>query len=538
MKQNNIIWTTLFSLLLSWSLSAQKAPLQEMRGAWVATVNNIDWPTTPNRSPEQQRKEFLQLLDDLKAMGFNAVFVQIRPAGDAFYPSKLAPWSKFLSGQQGLAPSPYYDPLEFMIKAAHERRMEFHAWLNPYRATTDLDTAALASSHPLRSLGPERKQQWFFQYGSRYYFNPANPLVVRYIDQIVKEIVSTYDVDGIHFDDYFYPYPEQGEVLPDQTFFANNPKGFTSIHDWRRDHINSLIQTVSQTIRSTKPWVRFGISPFGVWRNASKDPKGSATNASFSSYDDLYADVLLWLQKNWIDYVAPQLYWSIGFPAADYHALTDWWSKNTFGKQLYIGHGAHKIGNGSQYKDANWNKKEQTNRQIAINRQTPGVHGSIFFSIKALRQNTLGVRDSLQRTLFNTPALVPSPITYNNITPVTPQFCRVDTQRDSVRFSWSACEVLTPEEMPYYFGIYRFKGEKTGDFKNPENLLALTPYAFPEENWKWSDHQLKEGEPYTYALVAYNRYHQASIASEPIFIKKTDKGVRKKRPIWGYRFRG
>ncbi len=535
--RNYSVWILLLCCLFAKPLIAQKAPLQEMRGAWIATVNNIDWPSTPNRSPEQQRAEFIQLLEELKAMGMNAVFVQIRPAGDALYPSALAPWSKFLSGKQGVAPQPYYDPLAFMIKAAHERRMEFHAWLNPYRATTDLDTSSLASTHPLRALSPERKQQWFFQYGNKYYFNPANPLVVRYLDQVVKEVVSKYDVDGIHFDDYFYPYPEQGAVLPDQELFANNPKGFSNIHDWRRDQVNTLVQTIHQTIRNTKPWVRFGISPFGVWRNASKDPKGSATNASYSSYDDLYADVLLWLQKNWIDYVAPQLYWSIGFPAADYHALTTWWSQNTFGKQLYIGHGAHKIGNGSQYKDNNWNNKEQTNRQIALNRQTPGVNGSIFFSIKTLRNNTLGVQDSLRKSLFKTPALIPALHLTHPTTPVTPQFCRVKTERDSVRLSWSACEVLSPDEMPYYFGIYRFKGQKTGDFNNPENLLALTPYAFPEEQWKWADHSLQEGASYTYAIVAYNRYHQASTASEPISIKKTTKGVRRERPFWGYRFR-
>ena len=236
------------------TLFAQSTPpTAEMRGAWIASINNIDWPSQPGLSPDRQRIEFDSLLDVLKGMGFNAVFVQVRPAGDALYPTPNAPWSKYLTGKQGLAPEPLYDPLEYMVKAAHSRRMEFHAWLNPYRATFDLDTANLAPSHPLRALPPQKKGQWFFRYGKRYYFNPANPLVINYLTTIVKDIVVRYDVDGIHFDDYFYPYKEAGETLNDYNDFAADPRGNTNIEDWRRSNVDRLIETCNKAIKGIKP---------------------------------------------------------------------------------------------------------------------------------------------------------------------------------------------------------------------------------------------------------------------------------------------
>ena len=261
------------ALSLAQSLHAQSnLPAAEMRGVWISTVGNIDWPSAPGLTPERQRMEFDSLLDVLKAMGMNAVFVQIRPAGDAFYPSGTVPWSKYLTGSQGQAPDPYYDPLDFMIKAAHSRRMEFHAWFNPYRASFDLDTASLAPTHPLRALPNNRKAEWFFRYGQRFYFNPASALVQQHLINVVKEVVLRYDIDGVHFDDYFYPYKEPNETLQDYNDFAANPRGFSQIEDWRRDNVSRLIEGVSKMIKSYKPYVRFGVSPFGVWRNADQDP--------------------------------------------------------------------------------------------------------------------------------------------------------------------------------------------------------------------------------------------------------------------------
>jgi uncharacterized lipoprotein YddW (UPF0748 family) len=521
--------TFLFALV---SLDAQtQAPVAEMRGAWIATIANIDWPSKPGLTPDRQRIEFDSLLDVLKSMGFNAVFVQVRPAGDAFYNAPNVPWSKYLTGVQGLAPEPNYDPLEYMIKAAHSRRMEFHAWLNPYRATFDLDTASLASKHPMRALPKDRLKQWFFRYGKRYYFNPANPLVVSYLTNVVKDITLRYDVDGIHFDDYFYPYKEANESINDYNEFASDPRGFTNIEDWRRNNVNMLIEGCWKAIKGIKPYVRFGISPFGVWRNVEKDPvNGSDTRAGMTCYDDLYADVLLWLKNGWIDYVAPQLYWSIGFPPADYAKLVEWWSRRTNGRHLYIGHAAYKIGNSPN--DANWNQHSQISRQIALNRSNPNVQGSIFFSSKPLMRNPLGVQDSIKYNLFSNQALIPPLATSAKSAPATPKICRVKGSPSSIKMAWNICDIGAGDEMPYYFAIYRFEGEYVGDFKDPRNLLMITPYNM--EEWIYEDPTTYEGGYYTYVVTAFNRYNMESYSSDPVFIKKTKKGSKKKRKFWGY----
>lgn len=508
-----------------------RTPAAEMRGAWVATVGNIDWPSRPGLPPERQRFEFDSLLDVLRAMDFNAVFVQIRPAGDAFYPTPLAPWSEYLNGVQGQAPDPFYDPLQYMIEAAHKRRMEFHAWLNPFRASFDLDTARLAATHPLRTLPKERLRLWFFQYGSRFYFNPANPLVVQHLNSLVRDILLRYDVDGIHFDDYFYPYPIQNQVLDDFNEFSSDPRGFTRIEDWRRDNVNRLVQSVSETIRTLKPYVRFGVGPYGIWRNADRDPvNGSPTRSAITGYDDLYADVLLWMRNGWIDYVAPQLYWSIGFPAADYGTLVDWWSKNTSGKHLYIGHAVYKIN--SDGRDPNWNQPDQIGRQIRINRANPNVQGSLFYSVKPLLRNPLGVQDTLIREVYSTPALVPPTKHLSKTPPATAQFCSVAGSDSSVLLSWNLCDLQAGLEIPYYFGLFRFPGDRIGNFDDAQNLIAITPFF--SEKWAYQDMSAIPGEYYTYVLVGYNRLNVEGYASEPAMIKKTRSGIKKKRRLFGY----
>jgi uncharacterized lipoprotein YddW (UPF0748 family) len=520
---------TLFAL---FAQPQEYPPTTEMRGVWIATVANIDWPSKPGLSVEQMNTEFDSILDVLKAMNMNAVFVQVRPAGDAFYRSANIPWSKYLTGKQGTAPGDStYDPMTHMIKAAHERRMEFHAWLNPYRATFDLDTASLSPKHPLRWLPKERKRQWFFRYGNKYYFNPANPLVRQYLTNVVKDIVLRYDVDGIHFDDYFYPYKEAGQNLDDYDEFAADPRGFGNIDDWRRDNVSQLIKSVSETVRQYKSFVRFGIGPFGVWRNRDKDPlNGSDTRAGITCYDDLYADVLFWLKNGWIDYVAPQLYWSIGFPPADYQKLVDWWSKHLYGRQLYIGHAAYKINNAPN--DPNWTEPDQVNKQIALNRATPNVAGSMFYSAKSLLRNPLGIQDSLIVGHFKFPALVPSLASMANVTPVTPKICRVKGDENMVQLTWNTCETIQGEQAPYYFGVYRFDGEQIGDFKDPRALLNIT--AFDNEKWVYEDQTAIAGEYYTYVVRAFNRANVEGYSSEPVYVKKTETKAKKKRKFWKY----
>ncbi len=521
--------TLSLACLLALQIFAQNLlaqPAAEMRGAWIATVANIDWPSKPGLSADSQKAEIDSLFNVLQRTGLNAVFVQVRPAGDAFYPSRLAPWSRYLTGAQGLAPSPMYDPLDYMVRAAHARHLEFHAWLNPYRATTDLDLNALAPDHLLRALAPEEANRWFFRYGKKYYFNPGNPSVVSYLTDVVQEILVKYDVDGIHFDDYFYPYPEAGESLADYGDFAASPRGFATIEDWRRDNVNQLIQSVSKKIKSIKPYVKFGISPFGVWRNIAKDPQnGSNTRAGLTCYDDLYADVLLWLKNDWIDYIAPQLYWTIGFQPADYQTLVDWWSKHSYGRHLYIGHAAYKVGQGTN--DPNWNARDQISRQIALNRRNPNVQGSIFYSAKQLLKNPLGVTDTLRYALYSRPALVPGMAYRSELPPATPTICATKATPSTVSLAWSTCDVKTGEDMPYYFAVYRFKGDLVGDFRDPYNLLTITPVN--NDRWIFEDKNVTAGEYYTYVVTAYNRMNVGSYASEPVVVKKTGKGAKKRR---------
>jgi uncharacterized lipoprotein YddW (UPF0748 family) len=528
-------------LLLSQAFIAQAqmagpSPQAELRGAWVATVANIDFPSRPGLSSNQIKMEFDSLMDVMKAMNMNAVFVQIRPAGDAFYKSPIVPMSKFLVGKQGARlDDTLFDPLEYMIQAAHDRRMEFHAWMNPYRAAFDLDTAALDPSHPLRALPNRRKAEWFFQYGNKWYFNPASPSVRQYLTNVVKDIVLRYDVDGIHFDDYFYPYKEKDfdldKALNDYDAFATGDHNFTDIADWRRSHVNALIDNVSKTIKRYKPYVKFGISPFGVWRNKERDPvRGSDTRAGITCYDDLYADVLLWLEKGWIDYVAPQIYWSIGFPPADYEVLVNWWSKNLYGKQLYVGHAAYKINNAAN--DSNWQNEDEISKQIALNRANPKVSGSVFFSVRPLLRNPLGVQDTLMNVLWKNPSLMPPMPHLSKAMPAKATICRVKGTRSTVQLTWNLCELLSADEMPFYFALYRFDGEGVGKFDQPRNLLGFTP--FYADKWYFEDHTAIPGEYYTYVVVSFNRVNVSSYPSDPVFVKKTKVKAKKKRRFWGY----
>jgi uncharacterized lipoprotein YddW (UPF0748 family) len=415
----------------------------EMRGVWIATVANIDWPSKPGLSSKQQKAEFDSLLNILKSMNMNAVFVQVRPAGDALYKSKLVPFSAFLTGKQGRQPDdPSYDPLEYMIAAAHSRGMEFHAWMNPYRATWNTDTAALDKKHPMKWLPANRKKEWFFRYGKKWYFNPANQEVRDYLTNVVKEVVSGYNVDGIHFDDYYYPYKESGldldSALNDYGSFTASGQNFTNIHDWRRDNVSRLIKSVSEAVNSIKPGVQFGISPFGVWRNKDKDPDGSDTRAGITCYDDSYADVLLWLKKDWIDYVAPQLYWSIGYQPADFSVLLEWWAKKTKGKKLYIGHAAYKVN--SAVNDPNWNDPGEIIRQIGLVRTNPGAGGSIFFSLNKLLANDLGFRESLTANYYKYAAKSPDPVFASPVRIVkgTPTH---------IRETWLLCSIMSGEDI-------------------------------------------------------------------------------------------
>lgn len=381
--------------LLPVAAAAQAKP--EFRGVWVATVDNIDWPSKGNYNSDSQKVEFIKLLDMHQRNGMNAMIVQIRPVTDAFYPSQYEPWSEFLTGRQGQPPMPYYDPLEFMIAETHKRGMEFHAWMNPYRAVFNINTSSIAANHITR-IHPE----WFLTYGDKRYFDPGSKEVQQYVTNVVKDVVNRYAVDAIHFDDYFYPYRIAGKEFPDNANFLRYGNGMIK-DDWRRSNVDSIILMLSTAIKKENPKCQFGISPFGVWRNEDKDPvNGSKTNGAQTNYDDLYADILLWLRNGWIDYVAPQLYWEFGHRIAPYEILLDWWSKHTYGRNCYIGLGIYRANSNSAWKDIT-----QLPRQIESLRSTPNIQGMIFFSSRSFNNNPNGWSDRLRLDYFKEPAKTP-----------------------------------------------------------------------------------------------------------------------------------
>ncbi len=477
MKKTSIC---LLILLIATQIFAQK---EEMRGVWIATTKNIDYPSNKHLSVRQQKAEFIKLLNLFSEIGINAVILQIRPAADAFFPSKFEPWSEWLTGKQGKAPKPYYDPLKFMINECHKRNIEFHAWINPFRAVANINTADVIKSHI-----SNRKPNWIFKYDINKYFNPGIPQVQHYLVNIISDIVRRYDIDGVHFDDYFYPYPKKNDdnkiiPIPDTKTFRKYGRKYKSIAEWRRHNLNVFIKTVNDSIKSIKPYMVFGISPSGIWRNKSKDPNGSNTRG-FAHYDYLYADVLKWLKNGWIDYVAPQLYWSIGNKYADYTTLVKWWSKHTFGRKLYIGHGIYNVNR--KAKDYNWRNPSQLPTQMRIARQTPNVSGDIFYKASSIRHNRLGCIDSLKQDFYtykaNTPSFAWLPKREKIIEPIEPveedttPILTIDTQAppspdqiyaepfgNEIIISWNEPKVsgIHPDDKADYYKIYRIqKGEE------------------------------------------------------------------------------
>ena len=305
----------LVSAMLALGAAAQDLPLREFRGAWLHIVGNND---LRKMSQDEVRAWLVSTLDSLQMCGCNAVFFQVRPEADAFYISDLEPWTRYLTGTQGKAPDPLWDPLRFMIEQCHSRGMELHAWLNPYRVTLN-STESLVREHIAR-----RNPDIFKKYSGQVYFDPGEPASREHVVEVVRDIVSRYDVDGIHFDDYFYPYPVSGRAFPDDDTFAKYGKvqGFRNKGDWRRNNTATLIHETQLAIKEIKPWVRFGVSPFGIHRNASEWPEGSRTNG-LSCYNELYADAPAWAKAGDVDYLAPQLYWKIGHRLADYEILAN-----------------------------------------------------------------------------------------------------------------------------------------------------------------------------------------------------------------------
>ncbi len=497
------LWCLCACLALSLRAeAADRPPKREFRAVWVATVKNLDYPLQPTVDSTALKRQYQRLLRRFRELGLNAVIFQVRPAGDALYPSRLAPWSAFLTGRQGQAPEGDFDPLAFYIREAHRQGMEFHAWLNPYRATIDLDTVSLARNHPFYT-----HRNRLLRYGGQFYFNPGLPEVQDYLVEVVDELARHYDIDAVHLDDYFYPYRQGDRPFPDSSTYYRYAQNGMSLDDWRRQNIDQLIVRISERLHQQKPHIRLGISPFGVWRNQDDDLAGSRTRAGVTAFDDTYADVLKWLHRGWIDYIVPQLYWNIGHSAADYEALLDWWSRHTYGRQLYVGLAAYKV---AQPADSVWNEPGEIPRQVALIRRNFTSQGSVLFRSHFLFNNPLGLCDSLAR-LNQHPALLPEwPAPPALPPPPRPELKKIKRHGDALHLQWTVDKTGSP---PAYYAIYRFEGYAPPDFSDPAHLLAITPRMEAEETFSWTDEDLEEGVTYTYAVTALNRYHQESAPS-------------------------
>ncbi len=394
MKKIYIIILTLALMLSTFNLESFADSSDEMRGVWISSVYNMDWPKTKNNIAAQ-KSEYINLLDKLKSIGINTVVVQIRPKSDALYKSDINPWSEYLTGTQGKDPG--YDPLPFLIEEAHKRGLEFHAWLNPYRITTSgIDTSKLAENHPAK-LHPEWVVKHSISGGEALIYNPGLPEVRQYIVDTVREIVTNYNIDGIHFDDYFYRSNTEDEETYKQ--YGNG----LSKDDWRRENVNTLLQDVKSCIKSIKPNVRFGVSPSGIWRNKSNDSTGSDTRGK-ESYSSDFADTRTWIKRKLVDYITPQIYWPIGYNVADYEKLIPWWAnevKNS-GVDLYIGQGIYKQGEDS---NGNQNIAAEIKDEINLNRQYNEIKGSIHFSARDIIRNT-NLQNDLKEIYSNKPQIV------------------------------------------------------------------------------------------------------------------------------------
>ncbi len=456
---------TITNILVFICLSGigQTAPKREFRAVWVATVNNIDWPSKLGLSTDQQKKEAIAILETHARNGINAIIMQVRPASDAFYQSDLEPWSRYLTGTPGKAPAPFYDPLQFWIEECHKRNMEFHAWLNPFRvaqqATEPLAATHIAFKHP----------EWIINYGGKLYFDPGIPGAREFVVKVVNDIVSRYDVDAIHFDDYFYPYPLK-EDFPDETSFANDSRGFSLAQkaDWRRNNVDIIIQDLSENIKRIKPWVKFGISPFGVWRNKSDDMEGSETKAGTTNYDQLYADILKWQKNGWIDYCLPQLYWHIGHPTVDFLTLAHWWADHAYSRAMYVGHAVYKLENNST--TAEWRNPGELAKQIHEVRQIKPLGGSAFYSSIHFKRDLYGFDQMLRDDLYKHPALVPVMPWIDNKPPVAPERFR----KRGHKLKWKIAKMASEMDRQVGFVVYLNPVGQKFDASNPENIFTIT----------------------------------------------------------------
>ncbi|MCS3797914.1 family 10 glycosylhydrolase [Niastella sp. OAS944] len=494
--------TVYVACLLCVSTIAQ--PKREFRGAWIATYTNIDWPNR-TQTPAQQRAALLTILDHHKATGLTSLFIQVRSQCDAMYASGIEPWSADLTGTQGKAPDPLWDPMQFAIEECHKRGIEFHAWLNPYRASGNSNNIPGYAANHVTKTHPE----WLLSQGTLRILDPALPAVRDYVTSVITDIVHRYDVDGIHFDDYFYPSPPAAGTAPfnDSTSFADYPRGFTVKADWRRDNVNLLIERVYDSIKNIKPWVKFGVSPSGIYRNSTNPAIGSATSG-LEHYTSLYADTRKWIQMGWVDYLCPQVYWYIGQAGANYGVIVPWWNNNAYGRHIYIGLAGYKVNDPAQ--GTNWANPSMIPNEVRLNRSLPNIYGAAVYNTNSLRSTSkLGFRDSLRLFFYNKPALVPNMPWRDSIAPDKPtNVTAVRYNYDSVVLKWN--KPVTSDEMnkAWQFVVYRSTSAVI-DTSRADNILYITT----NDTTGYTDKSVSVDSTYYYVVTTTDRFHNESVPS-------------------------
>ena len=479
----------LFLLLLVAAIAVGQNPKREFRGAWIQAVNGQFQGLGRDRMQQMLQTQ----LDQLQQAGINAIFFQVRVEGDALYESRMEPWSRYLTGQQGTPPSPYWDPLAWMVEQCHRRGMELHAWINPYRAKTK-GTVAMATTHEYF-----RHPDNFFMYGDLMLFDPGMPENRDFICRVACDIARRYDIDGLHIDDYFYPYPQAGVSIPDDVSYAAYGQGMDR-GDWRRQNVNIFIKQLCESLRQVKPWLKFGVAPFGIYRNQRVDPNGSNTTG-LQNYDDLYADVLEWVRQGWIDYNIPQIYWEIGNKAADYETLIRWWSQHAGDRPLYVGQDVMRT---VKFADPNNPNTHQMLRKYELQRTLPGIQGSCQWYAAAVCENPGNYGEMLRQYYHRTPALQPLMPWIDRKAPGKPVKVSVIWTADGPVLCWTAPKAKTPLDEARQFVIYRFRKGEPMDLTTPNNIVAITSQTmFPLDY----DRGL---EQYTYVVTALDRLHNES----------------------------
>ena len=461
-------------------------PKREFRGAWIQCVNG----QFTGLGTEQMQRTLAGQLDALKKDGVNAIIFQVRAECDALYESPYEPWSRFLTGQQGRRPIPYWDPLAWMVAQCHKRGMELHAWINPYRAKTKA-TYAQAPTH-ITKTNPGLA----FAYDGQLILNPGIPANRDYICKVAEDIVKRYDIDGLHIDDYFYPYPAAGQQIPDGEEFRRYNNGIADRGDWRRYNVNLFVKQLSETVHKAKPWVKFGISPFGIYRNKRTAPAiGSETNG-LQNYDDLYADVLLWVNNGWVDYTAPQIYWEIGNKAADYATLIKWWNKYASARPLFIGEDVERT---AKHRDPAAPGQNQLPAKRRLHAKMRNVGGTVLWYAKAVVDDVGGYGTALRTAYWKNPALPPAMDFLDDKAPKKPRKVKPMWTEDGYMLFWTAPKAKKWGDKTIRYVVYRFaKGEKK-DLENPDNIVAITGDTFIKLPYSAGK------EKHTYVVTALDR---------------------------------